>query len=67
MSISSVNSYNRFESDKYEYEDKYQADRSPIYICPLGVLNKYTSDTSISMCHTGVPNKNKPSMSIRFE
>ena len=41
MSISSVNSYGRFERDKYEYEDKYQADRCPIYICPLGDLNKY--------------------------
>ena len=67
MSISSVNSYGKFERDKYEYEDKYQADISPIYICPLGVLNKYTSDTSISMCLTGVPNKNKPAMSIRSE
>ena len=32
MSISSVNSYGIFERDKYEYEDKYQADRSPIYM-----------------------------------
>ena len=24
-----------------------------IYICPLEDLNKYTSDTSISMCPTG--------------
>ena len=42
--------------------DKYQSDRSPIYIyiyiCPLGVLNKYTSDTSISMCLTGDKSKN---------
>ena len=35
MSISSVNSYGRFERDKYEYEDKYQADRCPIYIYVL--------------------------------
>ena len=46
MSISSVNSYGRFERDKYEYEDKYQADRCPIYICPLGDLNKYMSDAT---------------------
>ena len=32
MSISSVNSYGRFERDKYEFEVKYQADRSPIYM-----------------------------------
>ena len=32
MSISSVNSYGRFERYKYEYEDKHQADRSPIYM-----------------------------------
>ena len=64
MSISSVNSYGRFERDKYEYEDKYQADRSPIYICPLEVLNKYTSDTSISMCPMGDPNKDKSVISV---
>ena len=52
MSISSVNSYGRFERDKYEYEDKYQADTN-ISMCPLGDLNKYMSDTNISMCPTG--------------
>ena len=65
MSISYVNSYGIFERDKYEYEDKYQADRSSIYICPLGDLNKYTSDTNISMCPTGDWNKNKSVISIR--
>ena len=67
MSISSVNSNGRFERDKYECEDKYQADRSSIYIyiCPLGDLNKYTSDTNISMCPMGDWNKNKSVISIR--
>ena len=65
MSISSVNSYGRFERDKYEYEDKYQVDRCPIYICPLGDLNKYMSDTNISMCPTGDRNKNRSVISIR--
>ena len=67
MSISYVNSYGRFEKDKYEYEDKYRADRSPIYICPLGVLNKYTSNTSLSMCPTGDPYKSKSAISRRSE
>ena len=60
MSISSVNSYGRFERDKYEYEDKYQVDRCPIYICPLGDLNKYMSDTNISsVTPTGVLHEHK--------
>ena len=38
---------------------------SDIYICPLGDLNKYMSDTSISMCPTGDWNKNRSVISIR--
>ena len=30
-----MNSYGGFEKDKYEYEDKYQADRSLLYM-PFG-------------------------------
>ena len=37
------------------------------YICPLGVLNKYTSDTSLSMCPTGDPYKSKSAISRRSE
>ena len=36
----------------YPTGDKYQSDRSSSR-CPLRDLNKYTSDTSISMCLTG--------------
>ena len=45
--------------DKYWYKFRY--------IFHLGDLNKYTSDTSISMCHTGDWNKNKSVISIRYE
>ena len=55
--------------------DKYQSDRSSIYIyiyiyiyiCPLGVLNKYTSDTSISMCPTGDKYKYMYKLSTVYE
>ena len=36
-------------------------------ICPVGDLNKYMSDTSISMCPTGDPYKNKFAIIRRSE
>ena len=33
----------------------------------MGDLNKYTSDTSISMCLTGDWNKNKSTICVRSE
>ena len=35
------------------------------YICPLGDLNKYMSDTNISMCPTEDWNKNRSVIGIR--
>ena len=61
-----MNSYGRFEKDKYQYEDKYQDDKVR-YMCPLGVLNKYTSDTSLSICPTGDTYKSKSAISRRSE
>ena len=43
--------------DKYQYKFRN--------ICHLGDLNKYTSDTNISICPTGDWNKNKSVISIR--
>ena len=50
----------------YPTGDKYQSDKSSSR-CPLGYLNKYTSDTRISMCPTGDPYKNKSTISRRSE
>ena len=53
--------------------DKYQSDRSLIYIyiyiyiCPLGVLNKYTFDIRISMCPTGDKYKYMYKLSTVYE
>ena len=64
-----MNSYGRFERDiSTGYVDKYQSDRSSS-ICPLGDLNNYKSETSISIrsiyiCPLGDLNKYTSDTSI---